>query len=434
MGTGSRQYALAFAAAVLSAVAAVSVATPEDRGVLADLDRCPTIETHRIRVTNATGGEVQISPDEGANWLTVGTVVRPARELILGYAATRWSRDGTVCATAVHGFRIRVARASDDGRGSLIALVPKEFESPPPNYGGFDPQGAGIYTNIPAGTAIFRNLAPYVGNPAYVQVGDELKPLPSHYQPLVGDRLVIVVRRPDVALRGFVFENHVGGSAYAEAPDGGRRLLGRVERAVVGVGRFDATGYTGVGCINTNHSGVITISTAPDHNGEPLFDDPFGETRGGFMVQPSKHAANELKPYEQVLVVGPATAADPPLEGRPPLFSGFIGLQFQSRDLSRSYVCLMQVDHGPWEPVPEYIGRNDRLFTPEGLTAYYAGRGAPRQIREGATAFFIRFPTALGGGPAAGAAASAGDGSDVCLFHTEVLSSAGGELPRADGV
>jgi hypothetical protein len=130
------------------------------------------------------------------------------------------------------------------------------------------------------------------------------------------------------------------------------------------------------------------------------------------------------------LVVGPAAPTDAPLEGRAPLFSGYIGLQFQSRDLSRSYVCLMQVDHGPWEPVPEYIGRNDALFTPAGLTGYYAGRGAPRQIVEGATAFFIRFPSALGGGPAPSTASAMDGPADVCLLHAEVPPSVGAELER----
>ena len=36
-----------------------------------------------------------------------------------------------------------------------------------------------------------------------------------------------------------------------------------VARPVKGVGRYDGTSFTGVGAVNTNHAGVITISTAP---------------------------------------------------------------------------------------------------------------------------------------------------------------------------
>ncbi len=356
-------------------------------------ERYRVIETHRIRIENRTGGAVEISPDGGANWLEVGTVTRPARRLAEGYAATVWSKDGTVCGTAVQGIRIRVTRSDRaDGRGALLAIVPKEFADPPPGFGGFSPGGGGIYTNIPAGTAIFRNLAPYVGNPVYVEYGDRPVALPRNYQPTIGDRLVIAVGRPADPPAALVFENRVGGLVYAEMPDGDRIPLARVTRPVRGVGRFDATGYTGVGCINTNHSGVITISTAPDPSGEAVFDDPFGETRGGFMVQPSRHAENEGWPIDQVMVVGPLTEEHPFLEGRPPLFTGFLGLHFQSRSPEASYYCAMSVDGGEWEPLPEYIGRIGTLFTADGLNRYFSQRGLARSVRKGMTAIRISFP------------------------------------------
>ncbi|MBD3176101.1 MAG: hypothetical protein GF320_13055 [Armatimonadia bacterium] len=362
----------------------------------ADLDHFESFaveESHQIRIENRQGGPVEISPDGGENWLEIGQVTRPARRLAEGYAATVWSKDGAVCGTAVQGIRIRVRRSErEGGRGALLAIVPKEFADPPPGFGGFSPGGGGIYTNIPAGTGIFRNLAPYVGNPVYVQYGDDPEPLPRDYQPVVGDRLIISVRRPVDPPAAFVFENHIGGLAYAEMEDGQRVPLARITRPVRGAGRFDATGYTGVGCINTNHSGVITISTAPDEDGEPVFDDPFGETRGGFMVQPSRHAENEGWPIDQVMVIEPLTENDPFLEGRAPFFLGFLGLHFQSRDPSASYYCTMSVDGGDWEPLPEYIGRSATLFTADGLSRHFRGQGEARTVREGATAFRVSFP------------------------------------------
>lgn len=350
-------------------------------------------ETHRIRLENRTGGLVEISPDGGANWLEIGKVTRPARRLAEGYAATVWSKDGAVCGTAVQGIRIRVRRSERaDGRGVLIAVVPKEFADPPPGFGGFSPGGGGIYTNIPAGTGIFRNLAPYVGNPVYVEYGERLVPLPRDYEPLVNDRIIIAVRRPTNPPLAFVFENREGGLVYAETTDGERIPLARVTRPVRGVGRFDATGFTGVGCINTNHSGVITISTAPDRDGAALFDDPFGESRGGFMIQPHRHAENEGWPIDQVMVIAPLSESHPPLEGRAPLFLGFLGLHFQSRDPASSYYCSMSVDGGDWEALPEYIGRSASLFTADGLARYFAQSGEPRTVREGVTAIRIGLP------------------------------------------
>jgi len=373
----------------------VAAAPERDRRDFATYE---TVETHRIRITNTTGGPIEVSPDEGGSWLQVGCVTRPAHTVTDGYAATRWSRDGTVCATAVHGLRIRAHRWESSDRGAVFALVPKEFANPPPGFGGFDPGASGIYTDIRAGTSVFRGLAPFVGN----QVGLALPDggtgrLPANYEPQIGDRIVIEVRRPVDTPTAFTFENRDGGRATAEFADGSELLLGRVTRPLRGAGRFDATGYTGVGCINTNHSGVITVSTAPDNNGEPLFDDPFGETRGGFMIQPSAHARNEGWPIDQVLVVAPPTDDSPPLEGRAPLFAGFLGLAFQSRDPDASYLCTMSVDGGPWEPVPEYVGRSEDLFTARGLERYFGETGRSRGVRRGLTALRISFPKELSG-------------------------------------
>ena len=384
------------ALALLVASGLVVAAAPErDRR---DFSTYETVETHRIRITNTTGGPIEISPDEGESWLQVGSVTRPAHSLSDGYAATRWSRDGTVCATAVHGLRIRVDQWESSDRGAVFALVPKEFANPPPGFGGFDPGASGIYTDIRAGTSIFRGLAPFVGNQVYLAASDgSTRRLPGRYEPQIGDRIVIEVRQPTCPPVSFTFQNRDGGRATAEFVDGSEVLLGRVTRPLRGVGRFDATGYTGVGCINTNHSGVITISTAPDNNGEPLFDAPFGETRGGFMIQPSTHAQNEGWPIDQVLVVAPPTDDSPPLEGRAPLFAGFLGLAFQSRDPDASYLCTMSIDGGPWEPLPEYVGRSESLFTARGLERYYSDLGRPHNVTRGLTGLRITFPKELSG-------------------------------------
>lgn len=350
------------------------------------------VETHRIRFTNVMGGLVEVSADQGDSWLAVGKVTRPAHCLAEGFAASRWAEDGTVAVTAVHGLRIRVRPTQDGQRGALLSVVPKEFHSPPPNYGGHIPGASGIYTDIPAGTSIFRNLAPFVGNPVFVQYRSGLVPIPRDYEPVPQDRIVIVVKRPRELPSSIEIENWAGGKVTLRYGSGTELNIAQVQRPVWGVGRFDATGYTGIGCINTNHAGVITISTAPDVNGQPQFDDPFGETRGGFMIQPNRHAENEGYPVYQAMVVAPLSEDAPPLEGRPPLFDGYLGLQFQSRDLSRSYVCQMRVDGGDWESLPERVGIDSRLFTRYGIASYFRSRGEPREVTQGVTHLRIRFP------------------------------------------
>jgi len=380
------------------AMAAVCwVGVPAALGQATDAFLFNHTETHRIRIHNSAGGVIEVSPDGGQSWQAVGTVVRPASASTPGFAASRWAADASVCAMAVHGLRIRIGPAADGERGNLISLVPREFASPPEDFGGHKPAQSGIYTDIPAGTSIFRNLAPFLGNKVLLQAGDGPRPLPPTYRPSVGDSLIIQVAKPRRFPRWITLENRPGGDVIAVFGADEAYLFARVRTPVRGVGRFDATGYTGVGCVNTNHSGVVTISTAADFDGKPLFDDPFGETRGGFMIQPAGHARTEAAaggPVAQVMVVDSlAGRGARGLEGTPPLFAGFLGLPFQSRDPSRSFVCEMQVDGGDWEPLVPYVGISAGLFSsPTSLERALEKTGRGRFVETGVTAFRILFP------------------------------------------
>jgi hypothetical protein len=355
------------------------------------------VETHRIRVENRTGGAVSVSRDGGETWETVGKIKAPAVSLAPGFTASQWSEDSTVCAVAVHGLRIRVGESEDASRGLLISIVPLEFAKAPENYGGHNPGTSGIYTDIPAGTGVFREFAPFLGNMVLLKQDRGLVPIPDHRKPQVGDVYVIQVARPERLPICITLENRAGGSVIADFGNGEAYEFARVKRPVEGVGRFDATGYTGIGCINTNHAGVVTISTAPDFNGMPRFDTPFGESRGGFMIQPDRHAADEEStggPVSQVMVIE-AVRSGHPLEGTPPLFMGYLGLMYDSNDRSRSYVCEMQVDGGEWEPLVESVGINPSLFTARGLEGALARAGRGRFVNQGVTAFHILFPKVM---------------------------------------
>jgi hypothetical protein len=248
-------------------------------------------ELFRIRVENSAGGRVQVSIDSGKTFLTVGRVRRSAVAYYTGFAASAYVPDGSVAATAVHGVRLKVGTlVSDKKRIPLtISLVPSEFDETPDGYGGHIPYGSGIYTDIPSGTAIFRNFAPFVGSSIMIETAGGPTKLPNAWKPVEGAVLVIISSLPQPYLKTLEIENRRGGAVTAEYDDGKSQRIATVTCPLKGIGRFDGTSYTGVGLINTNHGGVLTISTAPIATSK-LLEGKGPERRGGFEIQPSAHA------------------------------------------------------------------------------------------------------------------------------------------------
>lgn len=334
---------------ILTAIAAVSPGQASE-----------TRELYRIQVLNRVGGPISVSADSGRTFVQVGRVQRPATRSAPGYLASVYAAHGTVAATAVHGIRIRVSdTGSVPGRPQVISILPREFAESPKGFGGHVAGASGICTDIPTGKAIFRNLSPFVGNPVFLQVTDRLITLPNGYIPQEGDTLVILVQIPSRYPREIILENKAGGLIQAVYPDG-TETIARVERAVRGIGRFDATGYTGVGRINTNHTGVITISTAPIADGAK--DGSAGETRGGFMIQPSRHA--KTSPEEaQILVAAPVSKDAPWLEGAPPLFSSCIGPAYDPASEENSFRVDIRTSKSDWRRLPPLVGKRDDALT-----------------------------------------------------------------------
>lgn len=338
-----------------------------------------------LRVVNAKGGPVQVRLAGDEPWVTLGRVTRPATRTTAGFGASRWADQGSVAATAIHGLRLKV------GTGEfppMVSLVPRQFDKTPSFYGGHIPGDAGIQTDIGAGESVFRDWAPLASSPVRIETAGGLLPLPANYRPAPGDVLRIDAIWPNRAPRAVVFENHKGGAVTAVARDGDEARIGTVAQPLLGVGRFDGTSYTGVGAINTNHPGVITVSTAPVVKTERSEGAP-PERRGGFEIQPSLHAAEQARGVPQVLAVAPLEG-QPGWEGRFPLFRGAIGLLYDPRDLSGSFHAEMQVDNGPWEPFPTMVGRDDNAFTAKGLPKYLKDG---RSLEHGLTAIRIWLPT-----------------------------------------
>lgn len=319
-------------------------------------------ELYRIRVHNKVGGLVQVSADQGRNYAAVGRVKAAANARITGFAASSYAPQGTVAATAVHGIRIKTGQAATGvgkaQRPLMFSILPHQFAEIPNGYGGHVPRSSGIVTDIDTGRAIFRNLSPYAGNRVLVERDRSLQPMPEDYIPVEGETFVIVVERSPEAPSEIVLENRAGGKVTALYPDGSTKVITEVVRPVKGAGRYDATTFTGVGAINTNHCGVVTISTAPVCPPDTKEGGPV-ETRGGFMIQPYYHAHEQGEASPQVMVVGPQDRTKPHLEGTPPLFSGCINLAWFPDKPEASCRAQVKIGDGDWRDVPKVVGKAD---------------------------------------------------------------------------
>jgi hypothetical protein len=381
------------------------------------------VELHRLRFVNRRDGAVQVSTNGGAAWTLLGRVTIPATTVAEGYLAANYADPGTVAAAAVHGLRIRTGAPDRNLHAPLLLSInPREYAGPVnAGFGGHVAGAAGIFTDIAAGHSIFRELAPLVGNPVFLESDSgRLVPLPTDFQPRAqGETLVIVVRRPRNPPSEIVFENRAGGAVEAHWPDGTKRQLTRVVQAVRGVGRFDGTAYTGVGRLNTAHTGVITVSTAPIDAAVP--EGVGRERRGGFQISPAWHnARTEEAGAAMVLIVGTPGERKRDLEGQPPLFRDAIPLDESLVEVS--------VDEGAWEPMPTALGARLDAFTGPGLTRLWRDQGKKRTAARGVTAFRLRLPSlsperSRGAAEAAGGALRA---SRRALAHA-------GQLPLVRG-
>jgi hypothetical protein len=329
-----------------------------------DFEPFKQIETHRIRITNAAGGPVQVSDDDGKTWTVVGTVTAPATDSLMGYLASGYAPPGTVAAVAVHGIRVRVGDLTT-AYPKMVSILPREFAQTPVFFGGHISGASGIYTDIPTGTSIFRELSPYSGNPVFIEGQDgQLGDLQTNYKPKLGDVLDIIVKRPANPLVEVDFDNVKNGKVIAKYASGATERVTTVLKPVYGVGRYDATSYTGVGAINTTHTGVLTVSTAPVST-STLLEGTGEERRGGFQIQPSYHNTQSQEAWApSVMVLGTkGKEREPDLEGTPPLFMGHFDLSWLPGDMEHSWRAEVQYDFKPrWEPMPKAIGtQNDAL-------------------------------------------------------------------------
>lgn len=308
-------------------------------------------EELRLRLTNAEGGVIEASHDQGGTWLTLGHVTHPALRVNRNsYTAAGWAQDSAVAATAVNALHVRLGTNPETGRPMTLSIVPGGKTVGAANR---EPS-ATLSTDLEGGSTIFGGgLGPYVNSPVFREREGTLEPLPVTYEPAVGD-IWVIIRYAPLVPRYAVFENRVGGTITLDY-GAGPRVVGVVDRAVSGIGRFEGAIYAAPGRVRANHPGVIDISTSPVG------------MMGGFQIIPRHHAQSPEMKFvatgHQWLVIGPASDAEADWAGQPPFFSGTILPSYRPDDiygdhadwlqrvLSRTLVEVRYAD-GPWEPMP----------------------------------------------------------------------------------
>lgn len=331
---------------------------------VADENAAPTAEAFRIRVTNAIGGAIEVSRDQGASWTRVGAVLAPANAVNpKGFTASRWAHDSAVCATAVNAIHVRVCAHPETGRGVIFSLIP----AGPAIGAASGHSSTSVATDIPGGDAIFGGgLSPTVNSPVRIERDGTLQPMAPDYTPTAGDVLVIMVPTAARPVAQLIFENRFGGLISLRYADGACKPIGTVLRPVVGIGRFEGTLDAAPGRVRANHAGVIDISTSP-----------IGMV-GGFQIVPRGHAGSPEMSYlmtsTQWMVVGPLTPLEPSWEGIAPLFAGFLAPNYRPDDLSHGdwmqrllARCLVQVriGDGPWQNMPRIVIDPDAPAQPD---------------------------------------------------------------------
>lgn len=311
-------------------------------------------EICRIKIWNERNGTVEVSPDEGKSWETLGSVLYPTQKTNPeGFKAAGYVANGKVAATAVNAIHIKTSGEAG-GRGWIFSILPKELAKPAYKYKSYLSPDSSIYTDLSAGEGIFGGgFAPFVGNMVLVsRRGQPVIPIPKGYVPAPGDRIYIIVDQVAKLPKEIVFENRLGGDVTIKYFGEDARVIGRVLRPVGGIGRFEGTRYASAGRIRANHAGVIDVSTSTT-----------GKV-GGFQIIPSNHASSVEAAWNlsQWMIIGPARAADPSLEGKEPFFRYFIRPAFSPADIEEEDWerrlldrCLVEVKlkgSDKWRPMP----------------------------------------------------------------------------------
>lgn len=299
---------------------------------IAPENRPMMMEMYRIRITNVTGGKIEVSENKGQSWSNLGSVLLPTKIVSnQGYTASKWIDDGDVAATAVNAIHVKTDYNVADDKGIIFNIAPKEdYVADPKKRPTME---ATIFTDIKAGHGIFGGgYSPFVGNKVSTSnANGDLFPIKTGYVPRINDIIVITVERPARYPKEIDFENRFGGLITIKYIDGEKRYIGQVLRPIEGVGRFLGSEYADVGRIRANHAGVICIATSP-----------LGLI-GGFQIIPAGHGMSKemitARTLTQWMVIGPMSALDNSFEGMAPFFKYYLQPRYNEDD----------IEHPDWE-------------------------------------------------------------------------------------
>jgi hypothetical protein len=310
----------------------------------------PVTELHRLRIENRLAGLISVSRDRGTTWKVIGHVIRPNRGIVHAiqdkeFTAADWAPMGSVAATAVNALHLKFDQKR---HACALTIQPRELlaKETADAVASYLAPDASIYTDIPGGTQIFADNAPFLGNPVEVVRSHQTTRAPRGYLPQIGDILQIRVLRPVDMPRYIELENRFDGSVFEIYRDGSRNRIAQVMRPVTGVGRFGGTQYAGPGRLRANHPGVICVCTSP------------AGKIGGFQIIPSTHASSPDLDYVRGkgvwMVLGPIGALQPDLEGKGPLYCGYLRPMVTRVDV--------RIKDGPYKPLPVVAGLKENAL------------------------------------------------------------------------
>lgn len=275
----------------------------------------PAAANFDIRIENTEGGNVSIYYPETKQEKIIGHVIKPVRKTgKKGFTASGWIEKNRIAAVSVNAIHVKLS-----GERELISILPKEFIKSVKNYNSYLSYPSAIIISLSAGEGILGgDFSPVVGNEVFING----KEIPADYNPKIGDRIAIQVVRSKELIE-IIFENKFNGRIIEITNDGEERIVGKVLKPVLGIGRFAGSKFVPPGRIRANHPGVIEVSTS---NVGYL---------GGFQIIPAVHGESKemilAKIKTQWMVVSPID--EDSFAGKSPLFYGFIYPRYNKENL-----------------------------------------------------------------------------------------------------
>ncbi|MBP5211680.1 MAG: hypothetical protein J6Z30_02365 [Pyramidobacter sp.] len=320
----------------------------------ASLAQAKPFEVFRLEIPAAVGEQAVAVRPSGQRF-ELGRVMRvPETTKYPGFTASAWAEPGTVAATAVNAIHITVSVENEKGR--IVSLLPRSTIAPAAGA------SSAFILDCTAGTKLFGGWSPLAGSKARVRRADgSFRILSKDALPQQGETLVIWVTEDPDGPYMIDIENKLGGKVTAYYSPCGSRVVGTVERAFYGTGRFYGSKFQRRSALRANHPGVICVSTCE-----------LGDI-GGFQIIPYEHSFSKemvKSAWEKTQWLIIRSLDGETMNGRSPLFSGFLTPGAQVREklwnfwstFGRRSLVMCRVNGREWQRFPAAVGRDDHIY------------------------------------------------------------------------